>query len=165
LTGETQDAKPMAVNQRYAGYTFGYNRPLLANRVHDILTAVAYAQSYDGAKKVHLAGFDKAGPWVLLARALCGDTVARTAADLNRFRFEDVRTTADEMMLPGALKYGGLPALAALSAPAELSVYNHQGTGLSRWLEPAYQAAGAADRLQRSADKIAPEQVVDWLLR
>ena len=33
------------------------------------------------------------------------------------------------MMLPGALKYGGLPALAALAAPGELYVHNHHGTG------------------------------------
>ncbi len=164
-TGESQEAKLPAVDARFAGYTFGYNRPLLANRVHDILTAVAYAQSYDGARKVHLVGVDKAGPWVLLARGLCGDAVARTAADMNRFRFDQVRATSDEMMLPGALKYGGLPALAALSAPGELYVHNHQGTGSGQWLTSVYAAAGAAKQLQREAEKATPVKVVDWLLR
>jgi hypothetical protein len=164
-TGELSLDKPSAVNPQYAGYTFGYNRTLLAQRVHDILTAVASARNYDKVKAVHLAGFEKAGPWVLLARSLCGDSVARTAADCDGFRFDKVRTTTDEMMLPGALKYGGLPALAALAAPSELYVYNHQGTGSGHWLQTVYQAAGAMDKLQRSAEKMTDEKVVTWLLR
>src|SRR5262249_55374086 len=136
-----------------------------AQRVHDIVTAVAAARSHERTKAVHLVGLEKAGPWVLLARGLCGSAVERTAADLDGFRFEKVRGTDDEMVLPGALKYGGLPALAALAAPGELYVHNHQGTGSGKWLTAVYQAAGAADKLQRSPGKVTPEKVVEWLVR
>src|SRR5207237_7351567 len=122
------------VNEGYAGYTYGYNRPLLAQRVHDVLTAVAHAKGHEKTKKVHLVGFGEAGPWVMLARGLCGDAVARTAADVNGFRFEKVRRANDEMMLPGALKYGGLAGLTALAAPGELFVHNNRGTGMGGWL-------------------------------
>jgi dienelactone hydrolase len=165
LTGEFHGTTPPEVNQTYAGYTFGYNRPLLANRVHDILTAVAYVKSHERVKTVHLVGLEQAGPWVLLARALCGDAVARTASDFARFRFENVRKTTDEMMLPGALKYGGLPAFAALCAPGELFVHNDQGMGSGDWLKPVYKAAGAEGHLHRLPEKASPEKVVDWLLR
>src|SRR5207253_3098308 len=107
-TGDTADEQLNPVNKNFAGYAFGYNRPLVADRVHDILTAIAMAKGQKAAKSVHLVGFGKAGPWVALARGLCGDTVSRTAADLNGFRFESVKDMNDEMMLPGALKYGGL---------------------------------------------------------
>jgi dienelactone hydrolase len=163
-TGELTPDKSLAVKAQYAGYTFGYNRTLLAQRVHDILTALAFAKGHEKTKTVHLVGFEKAGPWVLLARGLCGDAVTRTAADFNGFRFEQVRTTADEMMQPGALKYGGLPALAALAAPAELYVHNHQGTGAGSWLKTVYESAGAKEKLHRSPDKTAEEKVVEWLL-
>lgn len=153
------------VNEGYAGYTFGYNRPLLANRVHDILTAVAYAHGQDKVKAVHLVGFEKAGPWVVLARGLCGDAVARTAVDLNQFRFESVRSLQDEMMLPGALKYGGLPAFGALCAPGELLAHNHRGTGSGAVLKAAYKSSGKAEHLQGPAERMAPEKVVEWLLR
>ncbi|MCI0464432.1 MAG: hypothetical protein L0Z62_46455 [Gemmataceae bacterium] len=149
----------------YGGHTYGYNRSLLANRVHDILTAVAYARGPMKAKRVHLVGFDKAGPWVVVARALCGDAVSRTAADLNQFRFESIKSSRDEMMLPGALKYGGLPALAALCAPNELYLHNTRGTGADRMLQAAYRAAGAPARLQRHEERQAAEAVVGWLLR
>jgi dienelactone hydrolase len=164
-TGQLRSDKMPAVDAKYAGYTFGYNRPLLANRVHDILTAVAYARLQDGIKQVHLAGFDQAGAWVALARSLCGDAVARTAVDMDQFRFEKVRTTSDEMMLPGALKYGGLPVLMGLAAPGELLVHNHVGTGSGAWVKDVYKAAGAADRLQMQAPKADASKVVEWLLR
>src|SRR5262249_12325499 len=144
-TGEFEDAKLPPVNDKFAGYTFGYNRPLLANRVHDILTAIALAKGHEETKTVHLVGFDRAGRWVALARGLCGDAVARTAVDFDRFRFEKVVTVTDEMMLPGALKYGGLGALAALAAPGELLVHDHRGTGMGQWLNAAYKAAGHPD--------------------
>lgn len=163
--GELSLSKPYSVNTQYAGFTFGYNRSLLAQRVHDILTAVVFAKNFDKVKTVHLAGFDKSGPWVLLARGLCGKAVARTAADFDGFRFDKVRATNDEMMLPGALKYGGLPALSALAAPGELFVHNYRNTGSGQWLKPVYEAAGAKDKHQRVSAKATDEKVVEWLLR
>jgi dienelactone hydrolase len=165
MTGEFNGAKLPAVDKRYAGYTFGYNRPLLANRVHDILTTVACARAIEGAKEVHLASFEAAGPWVVLARALCGNAVARTAIDMHQFRFENVRSNDDEMMLPGALKYGGLPAFAALCAPGELLLHNTRGLTVDEWTESAYQAAGSPHALTALAEKASPEAVTNWLLR
>ena len=152
------------VNEGYAGYTFGYNRPLLANRVHDILTAVAMAKGHEKTKAVELVGWEKAGPWVLLARGLCGSAVERTAADLNRFRFDKVRQVTDEMMLPGALKYGGLPALTALSAPHELFLHNTEGTGVERWVSDAYSAARGSENMRIEA-AASPDKMIGWLLR
>jgi dienelactone hydrolase len=162
-TGESAGAKRHPVDATYAGFTFGYNRPLLAERVHDVLTAVAYARGHEKTKTVHLAGFEAAGPWVLLARALCGDAVARTAADVNQFRFDQVRDTNDPMMLPGAVKYGGLPALVGLCAPGELYLHNLQEP--ADWITSAYDAAGSGRGWERWEKKTAPEKVVAWLLR
>ena len=163
-TGEVLSGKPFPVNPQYAGYTFGYNRPVLAQRVHDILTAIAFVKGHEKTKTVHLVGWEAAGPWVVLARALCGDAVARTAADANQFRFENVKTTNDEMMLPGAVKYGGLPAFLALCAPGEVFFHNHKGTSSGGLSKAAYDAAGAQNKLRRSAERADPSEVVGWLL-
>jgi dienelactone hydrolase len=163
-TGELA-RRDVKVDDRFAGYTFCYNSPLLAQRVHDILTAVAFASAQPETKTVHLMGDGKAGPWVMLARGLCGGVVTRTAADWNRFRFDSVRKTNDEMMLPGALKYGGLSPLGCLAAPGELYMHNYQGTGSGPWMKAAYEAAGASDKLVRSSAKVPAEKVVAWLLR
>ncbi len=147
-----------------AGYYFGYNRSLVAERVHDILTAVAFAKGQKNIQSVHLVGFEQAGPWVVLARGLCGDAVERTAADLHGFRFENVKDFDDEMMLPGALKYGGLLTLASTIAPHELYLHNTKGTGGDAFLRAAYEAAGSR-KLQRHEAKSDPTAVAAWLLR
>jgi dienelactone hydrolase len=169
MTGAFKGAKREPPDPRftkgYDGYVYGYNRTLLADRVHDILTVVAYARSLPGVKRVHLVGFEKAGPWVVLARGLCGDGVGRTAADLDGFRFERILSNDDEMIQPGALRYGGLPALAALCAPHELYLHNAKGAGSDRWLRAAYKAEGQPERLRRDEARRSQEEVVSWLLR
>jgi hypothetical protein len=90
--------------------------------------------------------------------------VERTAADCHQFRFDKISSVNDEMMLPGALKYGGLPAFAALCAPHPLFVHNHQGTGSGRWLKPAYELTNK-DALQRVSEKAPAQDVVDWIVR
>ena len=166
-TGELSAAAKPVVDAKFAGFTFGYNRPLLANRVHDVLTAVAYARQLEGAKKVYLAGLDEAGPWVVLARALCGDAVAETAADLHEFSFTQVKATDDEMMLPGALKYGDLPAFVALCAPGQLHIYRPAKTSRAAWgwAKEVYRAAGGFYFLQYSGYRPTPEDMLSGLIR
>jgi hypothetical protein len=149
----------------YAGYFYGYNRALVAERVHDILSAVAYAKGHEKVKTVDLIGFDKAGPWVVLARGLCGDAVQRTAADVNGFNFENVKDFDDEMMLPGALKYGGLLTLAGTIAPHPLYLHNTKGAGSAEFLQATYQAAGQAKMLQLQEGKSDGAAAAQWLVR
>jgi dienelactone hydrolase len=163
-TGELTSDKAPGVNAKYAGYTFGYNRPILAQRVHDVLTAVAYAKGHEKTKIVHLVGWEKAGTWATLARGICGDAVQRTAVNCDNLRFADVHTTADEAMLPGAVKYGDLPAFLALAAPHELYIHNH-GTGSYDCLKAAYSAAAAGEKLTINAEKQPADKVLAWLLR
>jgi hypothetical protein len=162
-TGEQVGEKPFAVDKNFAGYTYGYNPSLLANRVRDVLTAVRYPGG--GNAKVSLLGFGEMGPVAILAKALAGDAVARVAADLNQFRFENIKDTADPMMLPGAIKYGGLPAFLALCAPGEVLVHNHKGTASGKLAKAAYDAAGAPDKLTREEAKLDDLKVVEWLVR
>ena len=123
-------AKPRVVNKNYAGFTFGYNRALVAERVHDILTALGNLRDNAKIKTVHLAGWGDLGPVALLAAALAPPgSFGKIAADANRFRFEAIASMDDPMMLPGAVKYGGLPGL---TAGVELAnVFNAEGTGLA----------------------------------
>jgi hypothetical protein len=164
-TGELSLAKPPAVDPKCAALTFAYNRPLLAQRVHDILTAVAFVRGNEKTKQVDLVGWGKAGPWVMLARALCGDAVARTAADVNDFTFEKVKTTNDPMMLPGAIKYAGLYALTGLAAPGELYLHHMDTPTKASWLSDSYAAKNAAGNLVQKAEKAEPDAVADWLLK
>jgi dienelactone hydrolase len=160
-----RDELKFPVNRQFAGYTYGYNRSVFAQRVHDILTTVAFARDMGKAKTIHLVGWEGAGPWVAAARAVCGDAVSRTAIDLNQFRFDRIADVTDENLLPGALKYGGLPAFLALCAPGEVFAHNHAGTSSGHLSKAAYDAAKTPEALKRQPEKAKPDDVIAWLTR
>ena len=157
--------RPSLVDPHYSGYTFGYNRPWLSQRVRDVLTVLGWIGRQDGVKRVHLAGTGTAGSWTLLARALAGDQIARTVADLRGFGFERIHDPDDPMFLPGALKYGGIGGLAALAAPGELHVAGTRGVSENE-IEPLQRVYAATNgSLVLEAEGLTPDAVVDRLLR
>jgi hypothetical protein len=123
LSDETKPAPSPVVNEAFPAYTFGYNRPLVAQRVHDILTIIGGLRRYPNFSTLHLVGTGDAGTWVMLARAVGGSSVNRCVVDLGGFGFGKVTAANDPRMLPGGKKYGGIGGLAALAAPFELAVF------------------------------------------
>jgi dienelactone hydrolase len=150
LTGEfAEPGKPAQlpkVNSKYGGYTFAYNRPVIANRVHDILTAVAGLKKNEQVQKIALVGTGDAGPCVLLAAALQGDKNSGVMADARGLSYESVPPNTDALFLPGALKYGGLGGLAALVAPTKLEIFGTEGIPAEELapLTAAYKASGGS---------------------
>ena len=127
LTGEYLASEPPPTpprdgnrHEQNVSYTWGYNRTLIGERVDDLLTCLAQARqlSKQGRTepRVYLVGVAGAGPWALLAAGLAGDGIGRLVVDWP----EDVDDPlkVDELehadFLPGARKYGGLPALLSL---------------------------------------------------
>ena len=144
LTGEylpTEVSASPPVNSQFAGYTFGYSRPLIADRVRDILTMVALAESQPEAKSVHLLGTREAAPWVLLARGQLGERISGTLVDLGDFSFAGLTDTAHPDFLPGALKFGGLGGLLAANGPVAVEITN-AGEQARRELQPQLDLGG-----------------------
>jgi hypothetical protein len=152
-------------HERYAGFTWGYNRTLLAQRVHDVLTAVAFARARPGARAVHLAGGDPspegggspAGAWAVLAAAQAGAAVERTAVDWG-WDFDAVTGLDDPDLLPGAARYGGVVGFATLLAPRPLALAGARAVPAE--LESAWHAAEAAE----PCAAIETAGILDWLL-
>ena len=165
------DGKPLvqaraSTNRRaFTGFTFGYNHPLFAQRVHDILTLVSFARSNQyGAGRVHLVGVNGAGPWVAAARAMAGAAVDSAAIDTGGFRFANLESYRDVNFLPGAVKYGDLPALLALSAPQRLWICGETEESLGI-VTAAYTASGQLQHLnidERQRQDISA-RIVRWL--
>ena len=164
LSDPSQPLSAQKVNENFVGYTFGYNRPLLANRVRDILTVVAGVRKFPLFQKLNLVGTGEAGPWVVLARGLCRGDITRCIGNLDGFGFSKITTASDPMMLPGALKYGGIGGLAALAVPSHLELGGAGGI-------PQEEVAGlgAVNRVARGylvlyANPITDEKIVARLL-
>ena len=114
----------------YAGFTWGYNRCPLGEYVHAALTVVghlrdtaAFAAPAGGAGRVCVVGWGECGVAAALTAAVAGDAVGKLAADLGGFTFDTVTRLDDPMLLPGAVKYGGLPAFLRLRAAASMRLW------------------------------------------
>jgi len=107
--------------QKAACYTFGYNSPLVVQRVHDVMSLAAFLQREKGDPKVeciHLVALgQQAGPVGLLARFMLGDRIAKAAVDTQGFDFSTVDRLDHPMFFPGILRYGGVEALWELNRP------------------------------------------------
>ena len=102
---------PRVKNTREAApYTFGYNNAVLAQRVHDVLTAVKFIKTHERpSKRIQLACLDEAAPVAAAAAAMCGSTIDTVAIDIGGFRFGKVLDIHDPNFLPGGAKYADLP--------------------------------------------------------
>ncbi len=138
-----------------------FNRTLLAERVHDALSAIAWLGDQPGIHRVDLVGCGAEGTTALLARALCGNAVARTCAEGAGFSFRSIRSADDDRYLPGALRYGDAPGLAALAAPGELLLTEARGLDAAPLLA-AYPAPG---RLRVEEGPLAATLLAQWLAR
>jgi dienelactone hydrolase len=147
-----------------AAFTFGYNHALFAQRVHDVLSALAFLRQRFPAGAVWVVGLEEAGPWAAVALTQAQDAVAKAAIDTGGFRFANVAAIHSPDFLPGGAKYDDLPGALALAAPTALWLAGEgaEGPALTR---AAYIAAGAAGALTVAADSATAEAAVDWLLR
>ena len=154
-----------ALWQKSAAFTFGYNYPLFSKRVHDVLSAIAFAKSLASDQvRIDLVGLKGAGHWVAAARAQAGAAVERTAIDTDGFRFSSVATFEDTNFVPGAAKYLDLPGVVSLSAPGKLWL---AGEGVEpSVVRQVYRAAGSVDNLTTIAGDLADQEMatVRWLL-
>lgn len=174
LQGEfLADGKPVEKTRKvtnpreFAGYTFGYNHSLAAQRAHDLLTAIAFVQNHERKpQRIDLVGFGAAAPWVAAARSQAGAAVGKTAVDTRGFRFASLTDFHDPQFLPGGAKYGDLPGLLALGAPGELWVAGETDDSLDL-VRAVYKASGAEPKLQLSPakDNEAVATAIDWLLK
>ena len=115
-------------------------------------------------KQVHLIGTGGAGPIVAAARAIAGHAVDKAALDTEGFRFGNLESYRDVNFVPGAVKYGDLPGLLALSAPHPLWIGGEKD--IPPIIHAAYRAAGKPHQVQSAGERLdALNALVDWILQ
>lgn len=139
-----------------AAYTYCYNDTLFVRRVHDVLTLVSFvANDEHRPDRIVLVGKNGGGPIVALARALCREHVELAVVDTQGFRFVSVEDYRDADFLPGAIKYGDLPAILALNAPEKLVIVGE--SSVPPLTQQAYAATGArtAVSVEKNVDLVS----------
>ena len=109
-----------------ACYTYGYNHPLLVQRVHDAMSTVALLRQ-GKQRRIILAAGDGMGAVGALAAATMKPALAGVAIDTEGFRFAALRDALDPQFVPGAVKYGDLPGVLGLCDPARTVVLGEKG--------------------------------------
>lgn len=167
-----QDGKPLEKQPMvqdalvgYAGYTYGYNYPLFSQRVQDIVALAATLDDFNVIEEITLVGLGGTGPLVAAAVAMAGDHVDRAVIETMGFRFAELTKFDHPDFLPGAVKYGDVPALLALCAGKRLFVAG-EGSEMPPLLKQAAESAGAADEITMHGDPATSgSAAVDWILR
>lgn len=132
VPGETEDPD-FHDSTSSACFTFGYNPPLLARRVHDVMTVVSWlrAQPAYASAKIILAGSQGAGVTAAAATAVLDRAIDDSVLATDGFRFASLTAPWQPMFVPGAVKYGDVPALLRLAAarlPASLTTVGRPAT-------------------------------------
>ena len=157
LTGMAEGEMDMGEH----AYFSTYNHTPTANRVQDILTAVAWLRHSSEFTSVSLVGIGAAGPWGLLACGLCPQ-ITRAVIDADRFDTDSDADHEAKLFIPVLRRLGGLAAAATLATPAELYLHNTGAAFQTDEIEDAYRAADAMDRLRMQREPAHIRQVVDW---
>jgi hypothetical protein len=135
--------KPGGAYEGFSGYHYGYNPSLFAERVRDALAVIGQLRDDKDlrATRILVAGVEGAGLIAAAATALAKDAVHELVCDTEGFRFAQLADVWDVNFVPGAAKYGDVPAILSLCAPVKttiLSETQESATGIP----VAFAAAG-----------------------
>jgi len=113
--GTAEMARKVDNPREFAGYTLGYNTSVIQRRAHDVLTVLTFIKHHVRQPKdiVVNAAADAVPETALALTQVPGGTVSEAALPAPDFRFASVKSIRSPRLLPGALKYGDLPALLA----------------------------------------------------
>jgi dienelactone hydrolase len=141
-----------------------YNRTDDANRVQDILTALAWLKRQPGVRSVSLVGLERAGLWCLLAQALAPGLDA-VVVDADAFPTASDDAYLDRVFVPLLRSVGGFETALTLGLGSRMRVHDTGGVFDTSAVAAAARATGAADTLRVSREKIGDADVVAWLTR
>ncbi len=161
-----QRQRALEGEEAFAGWTYCYNLPLFARRVHDIMATIKWAKRNGGPQhEVDLIGLKGTGHLTAAVAAVAQGAITRAAINTEGFRFGRLNDVYDVDFVPGAAKYHDLPGLLALAAPTNMWVAGEDEDEMNI-VRAAYKAAGASERFKvlSVSPRATRDAAIDWLL-
>lgn len=160
-TGEAAPPTTAKARNYFANFYTTYNRTEAQERVQDIVTACAFAQSHGKGRKVVLCGVGRAGLWTLLA-APAADLVV---ADCDALKTgNDEAWLAPDIFVPGLRNLGGFEGVAMLNATNPLLLHNTGKDFSTATLRNCFQRNKVPFLLREEAARLDDDAIVDWVL-
>ena len=148
LQGATKNPNVYGVRKQdyegYAGYHYGYNPSLFAERVQDALAMIAMIRDHGQhrTEHIHIRGIDGAGAIAAATTALAREAVASAHISTEGFRFGKLTSVWDTNFLPGAAKYGDIDGMLSLCAPVKLTLIDPDKASLTA-VKATYELTGS----------------------
>ncbi|MBI5386919.1 MAG: hypothetical protein HZA90_19780 [Verrucomicrobia bacterium] len=139
-----------------------YNRTDVQERVQDIITACAFAQSYRGGRRVILCGAGRAGLWSLLA-APAADMLIADCHALDSAR--DSALLAPDLFTPGLRRLGGFEGVVLLMAPNPLLLHNTGAAFATEVVRAMYQDNHVPERYRAERARLSDDGIAQWIAR
>ena len=161
-TGESAD--PAAdQNRDYSSKEFftTYNRTDVQERVQDLVTACAFAQSHSkGRTHLVLCGSGRAGLWAMLAAPACDALVA----DCVQFdSTSDQSFLARDIFSPGLRKLGGFEGVVAMNTGHPLLLHNVGDNFATNYLARAYKKMHIPELYRQETAAMSDDKVAEWI--
>ena len=142
-----------------------YNRTAAANRVQDVLTALAYVQQIMLAKapanpRITLIGLGEAGLWALLARGLA-PRLERTVVDAVQLDSASDEALLQRLPIPGLRRAGDFATAVTLAPLSPLVIHNSGGKFQTELLAAVYRRLGRAEDFRAQIEPLTTKQLVE----
>ena len=137
-----------------------YNRTDAQERVQDLVTACAFAQSHSKGRRVVLCGTGRAGLWAMLAAPACDALVG----DCAQFDSTSDRSfLARDIFSPGLRKLGGFEGVAAMNTGQPLLLHNTGDKFTTSYLKYVYKKMHVPELCRQETAALNDEQIAKWV--
>lgn len=137
-----------------------YNRTDDAERVQDVLTALAFLKSR--YNQVHIVGFGITGLWGLLAGAIA-DFNGKIVADAAKFDASNDDEYVNRLYIPCFRRIGDFRTVLMLLAPRPVYLHNVHKNFPQSWAIAAYKIWGAQNALILREEIASAREATKWL--
>lgn len=139
-----------------------YNRTDEANRVQDILTALAYLNGKRGGARISVVGSGRAGLWALLARGLA-PRIDRMIIDAAQFDNTSDEAFLKQLPIPGLRRAGDFLTAITIAPLTPLLVHNTGGAFRTEAIADVYRSLGDGAEFRAQAELLSEAAIVAWL--
>ena len=139
-----------------------YNRLNDAQRVQDVLTAIAYLNKIKGTAKLNVIGLKEGGLYALLARGFTSG-IDQMVVDTAQFDNNNDEDFLKRLAIPGLRRAGDLTTAVTIAPLMPLILHNTGKQFQANKITEVFGALGKADSLQLKAEKMPDTTIVEWL--
>lgn len=141
-----------------------YNRTDEANRIQDMLTAIAYLHQRIADGPMGLVGVGRAGVLALLARALA-PRLNGVVIDADGFDSSNDDEFIKSLPIPGIRRAGDFATAVRIAPFTPLLIHNAGTRFRTEEISEAFRLFGRASDLNSFPDRRSIDQIVSWLLQ